>query len=68
VTFTIGEAVRYRPGDGTYGYEDALEADGRVPGVVVGFTPRRVRVQLTLERGRTRQASVDAANLERARA
>lgn len=53
--FTIGQHVRYKPGSGTYGYEDAIEADGRIGGIVMGFTPRRkdtgvarVRVQLCL--------------------
>jgi hypothetical protein len=42
VTFIVGEAVRYKPGFGTYGYEDVLdEADGRIAAVVIGFTPRR---------------------------
>ena len=50
----IGQAVRYKPGSGTYGYEDALESDGRLPGVVIGMTrprrdgPSRARVRLTL--------------------
>jgi hypothetical protein len=64
--FQIGDQVRYRPGTGTYGYEDVLEADGRLPGVVVGFSRTRVRVELTLRRlGRTltRQKCVDAGSL-----
>lgn len=55
-----------RPGTGTYGYEDVLEADGRLPGIVVGFTRTRVRVDLTYQRlGRTQtlRKSVDAASL-----
>jgi len=45
--FTIGQAVRYKPGYGTYGYEDDLDADGRMLGTVRGFTPTgRVRVEL----------------------
>lgn len=47
--FPIGQAIRYKPGYGTYGYEDALEADGRLPGVVVGYSETRVRVELTLK-------------------
>ena len=55
--FRVGQAVRYRPGFGTYGYEDALEADGKIPGVVVGFTRTRVRVELALRgRGRLRRS------------
>lgn len=46
--FPIGQPVRYKPGYGTYGYEDALEDDGRLPGVVVGHSETRVRVELTL--------------------
>ncbi len=64
--FTIGQAVRYKPGYGTYGYEDALEADGRVPGVVLGYSKAgRVRVELTLRKrgGCTIQRGVDAASL-----
>lgn len=64
--FTRGDRVRYRPGTGTYGYEQALEADGRVPGVVLGFSRTRIRVQLFLtEFGRTRSLSrcVDAVSL-----
>lgn len=47
-TFHVGQSVRYQPGFGTYGYEDCLEVDGRLPGVVIGHTPTRVRVELTL--------------------
>jgi hypothetical protein len=66
-TFAIGQAVRYQPGSGTYGYEDALEVDGRLPGIVVGFSPTRVRVTLTLHkrgRGVTVTRCVDATSLE----
>jgi len=62
VTFTIGQAIRYKPGFGTYGYEDALEADGRVPGVVLGFTRTRVRIRTRCNGGETVRA-VDAASL-----
>lgn len=58
--------MRYKPGYGTYGYEDALEADGRLPGVVIGLTPAgKIRVALTLAKrgGCTLQRSVDAASL-----
>lgn len=66
--FEIGESIRYKPGQGTYGYEDALEDDGRLPGVVVGITRTRVRVELTLlKRGRAKiTRAVDAASLIRA--
>ncbi len=66
-TFPIGQAVRYKPGFGTYGYEDCLEADGRVPAVVVGYTNTRVRLELTLAlRGGSRvRTSVNAASLIR---
>jgi hypothetical protein len=58
--------VRYRPGTGTYGYEDVLEADGRLPGVVVGFSRTRVRVQFTLTKRGPRATvtrAVDATSL-----
>lgn len=45
-TFAVGDDVRYRPGFGTYGYEDMIEEDGRIPGRVVGFGTARVRVEL----------------------
>lgn len=61
----VGDCVRYRPGAGTYGYEDALGPDGRVPGVVVGFTPTRIRVRLTLDLGREIIRAVDAESLEK---
>lgn len=61
--FTKGQRVRYKPGVGTYGYEDTVEADGRVPGIVVGFTRTRVRVQMRCDRGPIARA-VDAASLE----
>jgi hypothetical protein len=70
MTFTVGQLVRYKPGYGTYGYEDALEADGRVPGVVVGFSKTRVRVELTLVKrgGQKLTKCVDAASLQAANA
>jgi hypothetical protein len=60
--------VRYKPGTGTYGYEDALRLspDGRVAGVVVGHSTSRVRVTLQLEAGRTVTRCVDAVSLRRA--
>lgn len=61
----VGQAIRYKPGTGTYGYEDALEDDGRLPGIVIGFSRTRVRVELTLaKRGRSKVTRcVDAASL-----
>ena len=63
--FPIGAAVRYRPGSGTYGLEDCIEADGRLPGVVRGHTDTRVRLELTLtkRRGQTVRRAVNAASL-----
>ena len=57
--------VRYKPGQGTYGFEDCLETDGRVPGVVLGHTESRVRVELTLQRrgGQKVKRSVNAESL-----
>jgi len=68
--FTIGQPVRYKPGFGTYGYEDALEADGRLPGVVIGSTPAgKVRVELLLVKRfhTTVVRTVAAASLEAVR-
>jgi hypothetical protein len=62
MTFKKGHHVRYKPGFGTYGYEDTVEADGRVPGVVIGFTRTRVRVQMRNDRGPIARA-VDAESL-----
>jgi hypothetical protein len=64
-TFTIGQRVRYKPGHGTYGYEDVVDADGRVPGEVIGHSRTRVRVVLTLgsRRGQQVTRAVDAASL-----
>lgn len=64
--FPIGAAIRYRPGNGTYGYEESLESDGRVPGIVEGFTRARVRVRLTLTQGGVRSVGhrwVEASSL-----
>jgi hypothetical protein len=65
-TFAIGQHVRYRPGTGTYGYEEALQNDGRLCGVVVGFSRTRVRVELRLTefgRARTVTRCVDRESL-----
>lgn len=66
-TFPEGARVRYLPGFGTYGFEDALEDDGRLPGVVLGHTPTRVRVELTLKRrgGKLVRRAVNADQLIR---
>lgn len=71
--FRAGQAIRYKPGTGTYGYEDAVEPDGRIPGVVVNRTEtHRIRVQLTIDRRRigglvsTITRCVDAASLIKA--
>lgn len=63
--FPVGAAVRYKPGYGTYGFEDVVDEDGRVPGVVLGYTDTRVRLELTLakRRGTTVRRSVNAASL-----
>jgi hypothetical protein len=63
--FPIGASVRYKPGYGVYGFEDWVEADGRLPGVVLGYTNTRVRIELTLTKysGRTMRRSVNAASL-----
>lgn len=66
MTFKIGDRVRYKPGVGTYNYEDVLEADGRVPGEVVGFTKSgRVRVSMR-NNGGPLTRGVDAASLTKA--
>lgn len=60
--FNVGDKVRYKPGYGTYGYEDVLEADGRVPGEVRGHTRTRVRISTRNNAG-TLVRAVDAASL-----
>lgn len=66
-SFKVGDRVRYKPGTGTYGYEDVLEADGRLTAEVIGFSRTRVRVVLTLgNRGKTTRC-VDAASLQAVR-
>lgn len=44
----IADVIRYKPGIGTYGLEESLQADGRVPGIVIGHTMTRVRVRLSV--------------------
>lgn len=62
----VGEIVRYKPGYGTYGYEDCLDQDGRVEGIVDSFTRTRVRIKLTGDhRMKGQLRAVDAASLER---
>lgn len=65
--WAVGQRVRYKPGIGTYGLEDALGRDGRIGGVVVGHTAQRVRLELTFEAGvragTKYRRSVDAASL-----
>lgn len=63
--FPVGQAIRYLPGFGTYGFEDCLEDDGRLPGKVIGHTPTRVRVELTLTKrsGITVNRAVNADQL-----
>jgi hypothetical protein len=65
--FAVGDRIRYKPGIGTYGYEDVIEADGRLPGIVVGFSRTRVRVELQLAKrnNTTVRRAVDAASLEK---
>ena len=70
LAFPVGQQVRYLPGQGTYGFEDCLESDGRVPGEVMGHTPTRVQVMLTLtKRGGSKvKRAVNAEQLIRATA
>jgi hypothetical protein len=62
-SFTVGQPVRYRPGYGTYGYEQVIEADGRIPAKVIGLTPSRVRIQFKLTEFGSVKRAVDAASL-----
>ena len=64
--FSIGDAVRYKPGTGTYGYEESLEDDGRLPAKVIGFTDTRVRIAMSLKMAgnpTTKDRAVDAESL-----
>lgn len=64
--FPIGAAVLYRPGFGVYGYEDCVDANGRLSGVVLGYTDTRIRLELSLAKrgpGLTVRRSVNAASL-----
>lgn len=62
--FTIGQSVTYKPGFGTYGYEDTLQGcpGGRIPCTVEGFTRTRVRIRVQTDRGMETRA-VDAGSL-----
>jgi hypothetical protein len=69
VRFKVGDRVRYRPRECVYGYETSIEADGCVPGIVIGFTKQRVRVRLTMTLAGVksqRDRAVEAESLERA--
>lgn len=63
--FPVGQRIRYKPGFGVYGFEDLVEADGRLPGIVRGHTHTRIQVELTLGllRGRVVKRAVNAASL-----
>lgn len=74
MTFAIGDAVRYKPGFGTYGYEDLIQEDGRIPATVTGFgnpqkghrADRGARIKIEFFRGRTSiKRAVDAQSLIR---
>lgn len=61
----VGVAVRWKPGTGVYGYEDVIEADGRIPAIVTGHTKTRVRIEFVPTKiARTAiSRAVDAASL-----
>lgn len=67
--FEVGDQVRYKPGQGTYGYEHLLEADGRVPATVVGHTNTRVVIEIGKAIGGAgginKRRTVDASSLTR---
>lgn len=63
--FERHEAVRYRPGTGTYGYEDGIQEDGRIPATVVGHSRTRVRIEFRCG-PRLITRCVDATSLQRA--
>jgi len=67
-TLPVDQPIRYLPGSGTYGFEDCVEHDGRLPGVVLGHTDTRIRVELTLAKrgGMKVRRAVNAAQLIRA--
>lgn len=49
--FSIGDHVRYKPGAGVYGYEDVVEPDGRIPALVIGYSPTKVRIEFRAIKG-----------------
>jgi hypothetical protein len=67
--FAVDDSVRYRPGHGTYGYEPAVEADGRIPATVIGHTAQRVRIRFVVPIAgappRPVTRAVDAASLRK---
>jgi len=64
VMFAVGARVRFKPGQGTYGYELDTEADGRVPAVVEGAFPSgRIKIRFTAGYHRKETRAVDAASL-----
>lgn len=62
-SFKVGDQVWYKPGFGTYGYEDVVDATGRVAAEVIGYSPTRVRIRTFNNRGAVDRA-VDAASLK----
>lgn len=68
LAFVVGQTVRYKPGIGTYGYEAAVEADGRIPAVVVGHSPSKVRIRFAMSlagwKPKTIERGVAAASLQ----
>lgn len=62
--FRYGQKVSYKPGVGTYGYEDIVGPDGRVSATVIGLTPTRVRIRIDCgEFGGIQVRAVDASSL-----
>ena len=63
--FPIGAKVRWKPGFGVYGYEDCLEADGRLSGVVRGHSNARISCAFVLTRrgGQTINRGVNVESL-----
>lgn len=64
--FEPNQLVRYKPGTGTQYVPDVkVEDDGRVAAIVVGRTPKRVRIRYATADGRIVQRAVDADSLVR---
>jgi hypothetical protein len=63
--FPVGAPIRYKPGVGVYGFEDCVDVDGRIAGVVLGHVATRVRIELTLTKrgGSLVRRAVNAASL-----